>query len=104
MKVIVSLAVFCISLALCDGACFMSTSVTPDGCTDTYDGKKHPFGSAWNTAECMRCECSRNTMQCCSRYGGVVEPPPGCRAVVDFQACKYVLHKEGDPSKPCDRA
>ncbi|KAJ6653145.1 hypothetical protein lerEdw1_010107 [Lerista edwardsae] len=110
MKVLLSLTVLCLTLALAQGACFHSLLkaelnedgklVMPDGCTDPYDKTMHPFGSAWDTAECMHCDCAKDGLQCCTRYGGVVSVP-GCKAVLDEEACKYVLYKEDDPTALC---
>ncbi|XP_044293588.1 uncharacterized protein LOC123027158 [Varanus komodoensis] len=86
-KVLLSLAIAGLLLALCEGACFSEKlSHKAKGCVDKYDGSKHPFGSTWNTAKCMQCRCARYEMTCCTRYGGVVHVP-GCTAVVDPKTC-----------------
>ncbi|XP_033012608.1 small serum protein 2-like [Lacerta agilis] len=100
MKVLLSVIVICFSLALCNGMCSIDPNVTPSGCVDEFDGKKHPFWTTWNTAECMECHCHPRGMRCCARYGGIVHIE-GCTAVVDPQTCEYRYHKQDDPSKPC---
>nr|XP_020636062.1 small serum protein 2-like [Pogona vitticeps] len=106
MRFCLSLTLLCISMALCDGACLYDLfegdkeNAKRNGCVDPYDGKKHLFGSTWNTDGCLRCECSEARMTCCTRYGGpvIVE---GCTAIVDRETCEYKFYKEDDPSKPC---
>ncbi|KAL8174031.1 UNVERIFIED_CONTAM: hypothetical protein K2H54_036999 [Gekko kuhli] len=102
MKVLLSLTVFYIMVALSHEACFFERLEpgTKDGCIDLYNGSKHPFGSKWNTSECMTCRCDYEGLECCSRYGGVVFVP-GCKAVEDTKTCEYKLSKANDPSKPC---
>ncbi|XP_061448675.1 small serum protein 5-like isoform X1 [Rhineura floridana] len=109
MKDLLSLTVLSFSLALCYGFCFRDLHkvkvkngelLRPNGCTDIYDGSEHPFGSAWNTAECMRCKCKKKGMECCARYGGLVEAE-GCKAVIDPETCSYKFYKLDDPSTLC---
>ncbi|XP_061448700.1 small serum protein 5-like [Rhineura floridana] len=111
MKILLSVTVLSFTLALCHGACFSvkhkveikdGEPVFPTECTDLYDGSKHPFGSAWNTAKCLTCRCYENGsgMSCCDRYGGVAVVE-GCVTVKDPETCQYKFHKKGDPSKPC---
>ncbi|XP_061448676.1 small serum protein 5-like isoform X2 [Rhineura floridana] len=80
MKDLLSLTVLSFSLALCYGFCFRDLHkvkvkngelLRPNGCTDIYDGSEHPFGSAWNTAECMRCKCKKKGMECCASHQGL---------------------------------
>ncbi|XP_026550395.1 small serum protein 5-like [Notechis scutatus] len=75
-KVFFSLIIFSLMLAACQGACFSGPfaaeikdgkPVVPITCHDIYDGRKHLIGSTWNTAHCLRCECSRNGLDCCHR-------------------------------------
>nr|XP_028596893.1 small serum protein 5-like [Podarcis muralis] len=84
MKILLSLTALSLTLALCQGFCTFSEHkaeikdgkpVLPTECTDPYDGSKHPFGSKWNTAQCMECTCSERGVGCCSRYGGTVDVP-----------------------------
>ncbi|XP_033014916.1 small serum protein 2-like isoform X3 [Lacerta agilis] len=110
MKILLSLTAFSFTLALCQGGyCEYSDHeaemkdgqpVLPTECTDSYDGSKHPFGSKWNTAECMECTCDESGMDCCTRYGLIAEVP-GCKAVLNPNTCEYEFYKLDDPSKPC---
>nr|XP_020649239.1 small serum protein 5-like [Pogona vitticeps] len=108
MKVLLSLMALCITLGLCHGACFLARNTVafvdgkmmlPDGCTDLYDGTKHPFGDVWNSSRCMRCSCGRTEMQCCTRG---VEVREGCRSILDMETCSYKFYKIDDPTTPCN--
>ncbi|XP_032084763.1 small serum protein 5-like [Thamnophis elegans] len=110
MRVFFSLIVLCFMLATCQGACFMvmfepqlinGKVVWPTKCVDPYDRKEHPIGSKWNTDECMRCECLKDGMSCCHRYGGIAVVE-GCKTVVNPVTCKPEFYRNDDPSKRCD--
>ncbi|XP_034974748.1 small serum protein 2-like [Zootoca vivipara] len=83
------------------GLTLMQRKLVPGECTDSYDGSKHPSGSAWNTSECMSCECNHGTMSCCSRYVAIAHLE-GCTSYLDKETCTYKSRKINDPSKPCD--
>ncbi|XP_062995295.1 small serum protein 2-like [Elgaria multicarinata webbii] len=109
MRALFSLAVLCFTLASCHGFCTHDLLkvafkdgklVKPDGCVDKTDGSKHPFGSTWNSADCMECECHKSGMSCCSRYGGIAVVE-GCKGVIDKETCKYKFYKIDAPSEPC---
>ncbi|XP_060107768.1 small serum protein 5-like [Heteronotia binoei] len=98
MKVLLVLSVLCITLALCQAACYnvlakveiINGVLVPRGsCIDVYDGNRHPSDSEWNTDQCMRCSCHAGKMTCCSRYGGAVPAAPGCKAVVNPETCQH---------------
>nr|XP_034974749.1 small serum protein 5-like [Zootoca vivipara] len=108
-KDLLSLTVLCFSLASCCGFCFQEVHkirvrngelLRPSECADIYDGSKHPLGTAWNTAECMRCKCKEEGMECCARYGGILDVV-GCKAVIDPVTCQYKLYKLDDPTTLC---
>ncbi|XP_042328642.1 small serum protein 2-like [Sceloporus undulatus] len=110
MKSLLCLAAICIALSVCSGFCFYKgvtvivkedgTRVIPEDCADVFDGIRHPIGSIWNSSHCMRCSCGTEGMHCCSRYGGVAAGP-GCKAILDREACEYKLYKLDDPTKLC---
>ncbi|KAJ7305242.1 hypothetical protein JRQ81_011154 [Phrynocephalus forsythii] len=109
MNTLITLSILCFTLALCHGFCFRERPklefkdgkfVIPNTCVDKYDGTEHLVGSAWNTGECMKCECTKGGMSCCSRYGGIAKVE-GCEAVRDPETCTYKFFKNNDPSKPC---
>ncbi|XP_077161828.1 prostate-associated microseminoprotein [Paroedura picta] len=106
MKVVLSLSVFGITLALCQAACFREGPAMKDGelipgCIDPYDGTKYPYGSEWNTEHCYRCECNGGGMECCTRYGGILMPPAGCEVYVNPETCQYESYYTDNPFKPC---
>ncbi|XP_054854069.1 small serum protein 2-like [Eublepharis macularius] len=112
MKVLLPLTVSCITLALCQAACFLTlptleirngAMVPQDGCIDAYDKKKYPFESEWNTAHCLRCSCRVTGMECCTRFGGIADVQ-GCNGVVDFETCTYKFYSLDNPEEPCFEA
>nr|XP_016854252.1 PREDICTED: small serum protein 2-like [Anolis carolinensis] len=74
--------------------------VAPEGCVDPYNGEKHELGEAWNTIDCLKCECGKEEVECCLRYPAVTSFP-GCAVTLDSEKCSYLVHEIGDPSKPC---
>ncbi|XP_034261414.1 small serum protein 5-like [Pantherophis guttatus] len=79
MKVFFSLIIFSLMLATCQGACLRipfqaefenGKPVRPNTCLDRLDGRKHLIGSTWNTANCLRCSCSKYGLGCCQRFVG----------------------------------
>ncbi|XP_060107765.1 small serum protein 2-like [Heteronotia binoei] len=110
MNVLLSLSVLCITLALCQAACFTvppkvdirnGVLVTQSRCKDLYNRQNYQSGSEWNTAHCLRCSCHGGTMECCNRFGGVAHPPPGCKALVNPKTCRYEFYRIKAPSKSC---
>ncbi|KAJ6653212.1 hypothetical protein lerEdw1_009998, partial [Lerista edwardsae] len=109
-KVLLSLTVLCLTLALVHGSCLYSRHVgeltedgklvMPAGCIDPYDKSLHPFGSTWNTGDCLSCDCEHYGMNCCIRYHSVGRVP-GCTAVLDPETCTYLFYKEDDPTALC---
>ncbi|XP_077161979.1 small serum protein 5-like [Paroedura picta] len=110
MKVLLTVAISCITLSLCHGACFVQKPkvemikgklVIVHACIDPYDNSKYAPGSKWNTENCLRCSCNNNgEMTCCDRYGGIAVVE-GCEAVADPETCMYKFYKTDDPSVPC---
>ncbi|XP_042328641.1 small serum protein 5-like [Sceloporus undulatus] len=109
MKSLLCLTAMCIMLSVCSGFCFRDTlkmktvdgkSVMPDECIDVFDESRHPIGSVWNSAECMRCSCGTDGMECCARYGGTATLQ-GCRGIVDPETCEHKFFEDDDPTKPC---
>ncbi|XP_048369553.1 small serum protein 2-like [Sphaerodactylus townsendi] len=109
MKVLLSLSLLCLTLALCHTYCFTRPAklefingvmMLPRDCIDSYDGSKHSSGSRWNSANCLECSCRGGEMSCCSRYGGTASSP-GCKAVVNPETCEYEFYRIDDPSEPC---
>ncbi|KAG8141210.1 hypothetical protein E2320_006864 [Naja naja] len=109
MKVFFSLIIFSLILATCQGACFTwgfeaeikdGKPVVPHTCLDRNDQREHLFGSTWNTADCLRCSCSKYGMHCCHRYGGI-SGVEGCTSVVNPMTCEYEHYKIDDPSQRC---
>lgn len=41
--------------------------VDPEGCVDPYNKTRHPFGTKWDTANCLRCSCTVIRLKCCAR-------------------------------------
>nr|XP_056716895.1 small serum protein 2-like [Euleptes europaea] len=74
--------------------------VPQNGCFDPYDGRRHPLGSQWNTDHCMRCDCSGDRMECCTRYGGIAHME-GCKGSVNPETCEYEFYRIDNPSEPC---
>ncbi|XP_060107766.1 small serum protein 5-like [Heteronotia binoei] len=110
MKFLLSLSVLCITLALCQAACFIKLPkaemrngvlVPQTLCTDPYDGTQHLLGSKWNTAHCLECSCHSGEMTCCHRYGGIAIAPNGCDARVNPDTCQYEMYRIDNPSEPC---
>ncbi|XP_070621909.1 small serum protein 2-like [Erythrolamprus reginae] len=110
MKIFLSLILFSLMLATCQGACFLDPFkaeiidgevVNPSTCTDIYDGRKHLIGSTWNTEHCNRCSCNDNGARCCHRYGGVVDFL-GCKSVVNPVTCEYEHYRLDDLTQRCD--
>ncbi|XP_042331656.1 small serum protein 5-like [Sceloporus undulatus] len=75
-RVLLCLAVLSVILVLCEGDCWRLKHtleivngflMPPDECIDIYDRSKHPVRSSWDTAKCMKCECSISGMECCRR-------------------------------------
>ncbi|XP_058050813.1 small serum protein 5-like [Ahaetulla prasina] len=110
MKAFFCLIIFSLMLAACQGACFGSNfkaefkdgkEVRPNTCVDIYDKSKHLIGSTWNTAHCFRCECGRNGLSCCHRYGGI-GVVQGCKRVINPVTCEQEYYRLDDPSQRCD--
>ncbi|XP_007445193.2 small serum protein 5-like, partial [Python bivittatus] len=89
MRVFFSLIIFSFILATCQGACMLDPFkvkfedgkvVKPNTCVDPFDRTRHLLGSTWNTAHCLRCECHRDGMSCCTRPAGI-EGRAGCKGV-----------------------
>ncbi|XP_077161830.1 small serum protein 2-like [Paroedura picta] len=105
MKVILSLSVFGITLALCQAACFHGGIEMIAGgliafCTDPFDGRKHPDGSDWNTEHCIHCQC-RAGLSCCTRYGGIAKTTAGCEVYINPETCQYEFYYTDNPFKRC---
>ncbi|XP_070621232.1 small serum protein 2-like [Erythrolamprus reginae] len=110
MRVFFSLFILSVMLATCEGACFSNPfkpqfingkAVWPTKCVDPHDKKEHPIGSAWNTADCLRCNCKKDGLSCCHRYGGIAVKQ-GCKTVINPKTCKHEFYRLDDPSKRCD--
>ncbi|XP_060539336.1 small serum protein 5-like [Pantherophis guttatus] len=110
MRVFFSLIVLSFMLAKCHGACMSEPfkpqfingkEVWPTNCVDPFDGKKHPIGSKWNTDDCMSCNCLKDGLTCCHRYGGIAVIE-GCKTVINPETCKHEFYRLDDPSKRCD--
>uniref|UniRef100_A0A8C6VMS6 Uncharacterized protein n=1 Tax=Naja naja TaxID=35670 RepID=A0A8C6VMS6_NAJNA len=109
MKVFFSLIIFSLILATCQGACFTwgfeaeikdGKLVMPSTCVDGHDQRQHLIGSTWNTAGCLRCECRRDEMSCCHRFGDIGKVQ-GCTSVVNPVTCEYEHYRIDDPSQRC---
>ncbi|XP_070621913.1 small serum protein 2-like [Erythrolamprus reginae] len=104
MKIFLSLILFSLMLATCQGACYVdpfNAELIHGTCTDSNDGRKHLFGSEWNTGHCLRCDCDRDGVGCCDRFGGVADFP-GCNSVVNPVTCKYEHYRLDDLTQRCD--
>ncbi|KAJ6650739.1 hypothetical protein lerEdw1_004197 [Lerista edwardsae] len=109
MKVLLSLTVLCLSLAFCGGFCLYKQLrvrirdgqlLEPKGCTDHYDKIFHPFGSVWNSSLCLRCDCQKHRLRCCTRYtdvGSTLE----CTPIVNSETCTVNLYEKDDPTMLC---
>ncbi|XP_060539287.1 small serum protein 4-like [Pantherophis guttatus] len=113
MRVFICLSIFSFMLATCQEECFSDhlrprlkdgKGVKPNTCVDRYDGKTHPIGSSWSTADCFVCECSRDGMRCCERERGIVlverckkgENPESCKdaAIGLDDKCQFIIPKD----------
>ncbi|XP_060539509.1 small serum protein 2-like [Pantherophis guttatus] len=74
--------------------------VRPSTCLDSHDGTKHLIGSTWNTANCLRCGCDKDGMDCCHRYGGLASVE-GCTTVINPETCEHEHYRLDDPSQRC---
>uniref|UniRef100_A0A8C6VII5 Uncharacterized protein n=1 Tax=Naja naja TaxID=35670 RepID=A0A8C6VII5_NAJNA len=74
--------------------------VMPSTCVDGHDQRQHLIGSTWNTAGCLRCECRRDEMSCCHRFGDIGKVQ-GCTSVVNPVTCEYEHYRIDDPSQRC---
>uniref|UniRef100_A0A8C6VQ10 Beta-microseminoprotein n=1 Tax=Naja naja TaxID=35670 RepID=A0A8C6VQ10_NAJNA len=74
--------------------------VVPSTCLDSHDQREHLIGSTWNTADCLSCECGKDGLHCCHRYGGIADVQ-GCTSVVNPMTCKYEHYRIDDPSQRC---
>ncbi|XP_070621404.1 small serum protein 5-like [Erythrolamprus reginae] len=109
MKIFLSLILFSLMLATCQGACMVIPNeaefidgklVVPETCTDRYDGRKHLLGSTWNTAQCLRCSCSEHGYGCCHRHGGT-RGVEGCNTVLNRATCEYEHYRLDNPTQRC---
>ncbi|XP_070621912.1 small serum protein 2-like [Erythrolamprus reginae] len=105
MKIFLSLILFSLMLATCQGACFtvrLNAEIIDGTCTDRYDGRKHLFGSKWNTGHCLRCDCDSDGLGCCDRNPGPTRHFEGCLALLNRVTCEYEHYRFDDRTQRCD--
>ncbi|XP_040011064.1 beta-microseminoprotein-like isoform X2 [Xiphias gladius] len=85
-------------LSLSNAACYVKR-VEPGltHCLDEVDKTWHAVGSTWRNSNCLDCTCSG----CCDSFFSPTVFPDDCVAVLDLEACEYIVHKKDDPSVIC---
>ncbi|XP_019741157.1 beta-microseminoprotein-like [Hippocampus comes] len=88
--------VLCAVLSLANGHCYQIQVEEGAGqCLDPTDNQWHPQGTTWRNSECMDCSCSG----CCLVSSAAVpDVPPDFVAVLDKDACEYILLKKNNLS------
>ncbi|XP_033947436.1 beta-microseminoprotein-like [Pseudochaenichthys georgianus] len=90
---------FCALASLSDAQC-QTKALQPNmtHCQDDSDHTWHPVGSLWRNSECLDCSCTG----CCQAYITPTEVPEDCVAVLDTQACEYIVHTKGNSNGLCE--
>ncbi|NXQ35378.1 MSMB protein, partial [Alaudala cheleensis] len=66
------------------------------------NGKLYPFGRIERTEDCLKCDCGKDGMDCCSLYFTFrAYDTENCKVVFNKKRCNYDLVQKDDPSKEC---
>nr|XP_055025014.1 beta-microseminoprotein-like [Misgurnus anguillicaudatus] len=85
----VVLGVFlCAVLSLVHPQCFSSPHTAGvKFCQDTTDKTWHPVGTTWRNSKCMDCDCTAESMNCCSAMANPTNYPDKCTVERDYTTC-----------------
>ncbi|XP_038641594.1 beta-microseminoprotein-like [Scyliorhinus canicula] len=104
-KSLVCVALLLLAVDDAESSCYVSPQQVPNEitrkCKDDVDGTWHELGETWRNTDCMRCECSAESMSCCTMYGIPSGYSDDCIAFFDRQSCRYRVHLRNDSSIEC---